>query len=35
MSGRHTYVDQASTGMRKKCALAMALIHNPQVSFSG
>jgi ABC-2 type transport system ATP-binding protein len=27
------YVDQASTGMRKKCALAMALIHNPQVLF--
>jgi len=32
-SHRHTYVDQASTGMRKKCALAMALIHNPQVLF--
>jgi ABC-2 type transport system ATP-binding protein len=30
---RHTYVDQASTGMRKKCSLAMALIHNPQVVF--
>ena len=33
MAGRHTYVDQSSTGMRKKCALAMALIHNPQVLF--
>jgi ABC-2 type transport system ATP-binding protein len=32
-SSRHVYVDQASTGMRKKCALAMALIHNPQVLF--
>jgi len=30
---RHTHVDQASTGMRKKCSLAMALIHNPQVLF--
>ena len=31
--GRHTYVDEASHGMRKKCSLAMALIHNPQVLF--
>lgn len=30
---RSTYVDQASSGMRKKCSLAMALIHNPQVLF--
>lgn len=30
---RHTYVDEASTGMRKKCALAMALLHNPEVLF--
>ena len=28
-----TYVDQASYGMRKKCALAMALLHNPRVLF--
>jgi len=33
LAARNTYVDQASTGMRKKCALAMALIHNPQVLF--
>lgn len=31
--GRNTYVDQASSGMRKKCALAMALLHNPSVLF--
>ena len=31
--GRHTYIDEASTGMKKKCALAMALIHNPEVLF--
>ena len=31
--GRHTYVDEASSGMRKKCALAAALLHNPQVLF--
>jgi len=31
--GRQTYVDEASTGMRKKCSLAMALIHNPEVLF--
>jgi ABC-2 type transport system ATP-binding protein len=30
---RGTYVEQASFGMRKKCALAMALLHNPQVLF--
>ncbi|MBO0723094.1 MAG: ABC transporter ATP-binding protein [Blastocatellia bacterium] len=30
---RWTYVDQASFGMRKKCALAMALLHNPRVLF--
>jgi len=30
---RSVYVDQASTGMRKKCALAMALLHNPAVLF--
>ena len=30
---RHTYVDQASYGMRKKCSLALALLHNPQVLF--
>lgn len=28
-----TYIDQASYGMRKKCALAMALLHNPRVLF--
>jgi ABC-2 type transport system ATP-binding protein len=33
LSTRDTFVDQASTGMRKKCALAMALIHNPEVLF--
>jgi ABC-2 type transport system ATP-binding protein len=31
--GRHTYVDEASSGMRKKCSLAMALLHNPEVLF--
>lgn len=30
---RNQYVDQASYGMRKKCSLAMALLHNPQVLF--
>jgi ABC-2 type transport system ATP-binding protein len=30
---RHTYVDKASDGMRKKCSLAMALLPNPQVLF--
>jgi ABC-2 type transport system ATP-binding protein len=28
-----TYIDQASYGMRKKCALAMALLHNPRILF--
>jgi ABC-2 type transport system ATP-binding protein len=32
-SSRDTYVDEASTGMRKKCGLAMALLHNPRVLF--
>ena len=32
-SDRHTFVEQASFGMKKKCALAMALIHNPKVLF--
>jgi ABC-2 type transport system ATP-binding protein len=30
---RGTYVDQASFGMRKKCAIAIALLHNPSVLF--
>jgi ABC-2 type transport system ATP-binding protein len=30
---RNVYVDQASSGMRKKCSLAMALLHNPRVLF--
>jgi ABC-2 type transport system ATP-binding protein len=30
---RHTLVEQASFGMRKKCALVMALLHNPKVLF--
>jgi ABC-2 type transport system ATP-binding protein len=30
---RNVYVDQASSGMRKKCALGMALLHNPTVLF--
>src|ERR1044072_1348406 len=30
---RHTYVEQASYGMKKKCSLALALLHNPQVLF--
>jgi ABC-2 type transport system ATP-binding protein len=29
--GRHTYARQCSQGMRKKTALALALLHNPQV----
>jgi ABC-2 type transport system ATP-binding protein len=29
--GRYTYLDQCSQGMRKKTALAMALLHNPRV----
>jgi ABC-2 type transport system ATP-binding protein len=32
-SERQCYVDEASFGMKKKCSLAMALIHNPQVLF--
>ena len=32
-SGRHTFVEQSSFGMKKKCALAMALLHNPKVLF--
>lgn len=32
-SSRNTYVEQASFGMRKKCSLAMALLHNPAVLF--
>jgi ABC-2 type transport system ATP-binding protein len=32
--GRTTIVEKASFGMRKKCALAMALLHNPRVLFS-
>ncbi len=31
--GRHTFIEQASYGMGKKCALAMALLHNPKVLF--
>jgi ABC-2 type transport system ATP-binding protein len=30
-AGRHTFLDQCSHGMRKKTALAMALLHNPRV----
>ena len=32
-SDRHRYVEQSSFGMKKKCALAMALLHNPKVLF--
>ncbi len=32
-ASRNSYVEQASYGMRKKCSLAMALIHNPSVLF--
>ena len=32
-SDRHAFVDQSSFGMKKKCALAMALIHNPRILF--
>jgi ABC-2 type transport system ATP-binding protein len=31
--GRHTFLDQCSHGMRKKTALALALLHNPRVLF--
>lgn len=30
---RHTFLDQCSHGMRKKTALAVALLHNPRVLF--
>jgi ABC-2 type transport system ATP-binding protein len=30
---RHTQVDRASYGMKKKCSLAMALLHNPKILF--
>ena len=30
---RHTFIEQSSYGMKNKCALAMALIHNPKVLF--
>lgn len=30
---RHTFIEHSSYGMKKKCALAMALIHNPKVLF--
>src|ERR1043165_4505198 len=30
---RHPLVNQASYGMKKKCSLGMALLHNPQVLF--
>jgi ABC-2 type transport system ATP-binding protein len=33
IDGRHTFLDQCSHGMRKKTALAMALLHNPRVLF--
>lgn len=32
-NSRNVYVDQASSGMRKKCSLALALLHNPPVLF--
>lgn len=32
-SDRHTFIEQSSFGMKKKCALAMALLHNPKVLF--
>jgi ABC-2 type transport system ATP-binding protein len=32
-SDRHAFVDQSSFGMKKKCAFAMALIHNPRILF--
>ncbi|HEX5835579.1 MAG TPA: ABC transporter ATP-binding protein [Pyrinomonadaceae bacterium] len=32
-SDRHTLIEQCSFGMKKKCGLAMALIHNPKVLF--
>src|SRR5947208_747235 len=30
---RHTYIEEASSGMRKKCSLALALLHNPEILF--
>lgn len=33
VAGRRTFLDQCSSGMRKKTALAMALLHSPQVLF--
>lgn len=30
---RHAFSEQSSFGMKKKCALAMALLHNPKVLF--
>lgn len=32
-TGRHTFLDECSYGMRKKTALALALLHNPRVLF--
>jgi ABC-2 type transport system ATP-binding protein len=32
-ASRNQFVDQASYGMKKKCSLAMALLHNPRVLF--
>src|SRR5438309_6801791 len=32
-NSRHTFANQASYGMKKKCSLAMALLHNPRVLF--
>jgi len=33
LHGRHTFANQCSHGMRKKTALAMALLHDPKVLF--
>lgn len=33
LAGRRTFLDQCSYGMRKKTALAMALLHSPRVLF--
>jgi ABC-2 type transport system ATP-binding protein len=33
LAGRDTFLDRCSHGMRKKTALAMALLHNPRVLF--
>jgi ABC-2 type transport system ATP-binding protein len=32
-NGRHTFLSECSHGMRKKTALALALLHNPRVLF--